>query len=221
MPESTSPITHARQRLKRFGASQLTDAEVVAVLLGSELKSTEALALAAGLIRAGGNLRRLVDNAHQFRIRGIGEARIARLGAALELGRRCLEGPLDRRRAFAKPADAARCLRARLADLGHELFCCMFLDTRHRMIRRDFLFRGTIDGAAVYPREIVKQALACDAAAVILGHNHPSGNCEPSEADRAITLKVAKALALVDIRLLDHVVVSREGHVSLAERGWI
>ena len=89
------------------------------------------------------------------------------------------------------------------------------------MIRFETLFRGTIDGAAVYPREIVKQALHYDAAAVILGHNHPSGDCEPSEADRNITLRVAKALALLDIRLLDHLVVSREGHVSLAERGWI
>jgi DNA repair protein RadC len=221
MPESATPIDHARLRLKRFGASQLTDVEVIAVVLGSDLRTSDAMALASGLIRAGGNLSRLVEAARELQLAGIGEARIARLGAAIELGRRCLEGPLDRRRAFSRPADAARCLRARLGDLGHEMFCCLFLDTRHRMIRREFLFRGTIDGAAVYPREIVKQALACDAAAMILGHNHPSGDCEPSEADRSITLKVAKALALLDIRLLDHVVVSREGHVSLAERGWI
>jgi len=221
MPESATPIDHARLRLKRFGASQLTDAEVIAVLLGTDLNTRDAVALASGLIRAGGNLSRLVDDTSRIRLDGIGEARLARLGAAIELGRRCLEGPLDRRRAFGRPADAARCLRARLGDLGHEMFCCLYLDTRHRMIRREFLFRGTIDGAAVYPREIVKQALACDAAAVILGHNHPSGHCEPSEADRTITIKVSKALALVDIRLLDHLVVSREGHVSLAERGWI
>jgi len=221
MSESATPIDHARLRLKRFGASQLTDAEVIAVLLGTDLNTRDAVALASGLIRAGGNLSRLVDDTSRIRLDGIGEARLARLGAAIELGRRCLEGPLDRRRAFGRPADAARCLRARLGDLGHEMFCCLYLDTRHRMIRREFLFRGTIDGAAVYPREIVKQALACDAAAVILGHNHPSGHCEPSEADRTITIKVSKALALVDIRLLDHLVVSREGHVSLAERGWI
>ena len=155
------------------------------------------------------------------RVRGLGEARIARLEAALELGRRCIEGPLDRRRVFSNPGDAARLIRARLANLGHEVFSCLFLDTRHRMIAYEPLFRGTIDGAAVYPREIVKQALGCDAAAVILGHNHPSGDCEPSDADRNITAKIAKALALVDIRLLDHLVVSREGHVSLAERGWV
>jgi DNA repair protein RadC len=166
-------------------------------------------------------LHRLVDNTDTIRVRGVGDARVARVEAALELGRRWIEGPVDRRRAFSNPADAARCFRARLANLSHEVFSCLFLDTRHRMIAYEPLFRGTIDGAAVYPREIVKQALGCDAAAVILGHNHPSGDCEPSEADRSITIKVSKALALVDIRLLDHLVVSRFGHVSLAERGWI
>jgi DNA repair protein RadC len=106
-------------------------------------------------------------------------------------------------------------------DLPHEVFCCLFLDTRHRLIRYEELFRGTIDGATVYPREVVKRALLHNASAVILGHNHPSGVSEPSEADRSITLKLAKALALVEVRLLDHVVVSRGGHVSLAERGLV
>ena len=112
-------------------------------------------------------------------------------------------------------------MSARLLDLPHEVFCCLFLDTRHRLIRYEELFRGTIDGATVYPREVVKRALQCNASAVILGHNHPSGVAEPSEADRNITVKLAKALALVEIRLLDHLVVSRGGHVSLAERGLI
>lgn len=215
------PVEHARLRLRRFGAGQLTDAEVLALVIGSGIRSRDALDLAANLLRAGGGLARLAGSPDSLRTRGIGDARIARVTAALELGRRCLEGPVDRRRAFNDPADAARCFRARLADLGHEVFSCLFLDTRHRMIRYEALFRGTIDGAAVYPREIVKLALGCDAAAVILGHNHPSGDCEPSEADRSITVKIARALALVDIRLLDHLVVSREGHVSLAERGWI
>ena len=129
--------------------------------------------------------------------------------------------PLEPRCALAAPADAARFLKAKLLDLPHEVFCCLFLDTRHRLIRYEELFRGTIDGATVYPREVVKRALAHNASAVILGHNHPSGVSEPSEADRSITLKLAKALALVEIRLLDHVVVSRGGHVSLAERGLV
>jgi DNA repair protein RadC len=204
-----------------FGAHQLSDIEVLAVLLGGGIRSREALELAAAVLRTCGGLSRLAESTPLVRQTGLGQARIARIQAAIEIGRRCLAGPADRRRTFANPADAARCFRARLGDLGHEVFSCLFLDTRHRMIRYEALFRGTIDGAAVYPREIVKQALSLNAAAVILGHNHPSGDCEPSEADRNITVRVSKALALVDIRLLDHLVVSREGHVSLAERGWI
>lgn len=221
MTTTGNALAQARLRLRTFGACQLTDAEILAVLIGSGIKSRDALDLAATLLAACGGLHRLGENSKSIRVQGLGDARIARLEAALELGRRCIEGPLDRRRAFSNPGDAARLIRARLANLGHEVFSCLFLDTRHRMIAYEPLFRGTIDGAAVYPREIVKQALGCDAAAVILGHNHPSGDCEPSEADRNITAKIAKALALVDIRLLDHLVVSREGHVSLAERGWV
>jgi len=112
-------------------------------------------------------------------------------------------------------------LKVKLSALDHEVFCGIFLDTRHLVIEYRELFRGTIDGATVYPREVVKRALQHNASAVIAGHNHPSGVSEPSEADRSITLKLAKALALVEIRLLDHVVVSRGGHVSLAERGWL
>ena len=119
------------------------------------------------------------------------------------------------------PHTAREFLKMKLSALEHEVFAVIFLDTRHRMIEYRELFRGTIDGATVYPREVVKRALQHNASAVILGHNHPSGVAEPSEADRHITLKLAKALALVEIRLLDHVVVSRGGHVSLAERGLI
>jgi DNA repair protein RadC len=112
-------------------------------------------------------------------------------------------------------------LREALGHLPHEVFSCLFLDTRHRLIRYEEMFRGTIDGAAVYPREIVKQALSFNAAAVILSHNHPSGDAEPSEADRSITIRVSKALSLVDVRLLDHLVVGADEVVSLAERGWL
>ncbi|MDX1561562.1 MAG: DNA repair protein RadC [Gammaproteobacteria bacterium] len=216
-----NPVDQARQRLFEFGAAQLTDAELLAVLLGSFNGSADPLGVAEDLLGAAGGLRGLGANAESLGRSGIGPARIARVKAAVELGRRRLEGPLDRRRPFTDAASAARCFRARLADLGYEVFSCLYLDTRHRMIRHEPLFRGTIDGAAVYPREIVKMALRYGAAALILGHNHPSGDCEPSEADRNITIRVAKALALVDIRLLDHVVVSAEGHVSMAERGWI
>lgn len=217
----SNQLGRLRLRLKRLGVGGLTDTEVLALLLAGGVESKDALDLAAEMLDSTGGLHRLPSQARMARRRGIGEARLARIDAAVELGRRLIEGPLDRRRSFQNPAAAASCFRARLADLGHEVFSCLFLDARHRMIAHEQLFRGTIDGAAVYPREIVKQALGLNAAAVILGHNHPSGDCEPSEADRNITLRVAKALALVDIRLLDHLVVSREGHVSLAERGWV
>lgn len=112
-------------------------------------------------------------------------------------------------------------LIARLSPLDHEVFSAMFLDTRHRLIAYRELFRGTIDGTSVYPREVIKESLSLSAAAVVFAHNHPSGVAEPSEADRSITLKLAKALALVDIRVLDHVIVAGDHCVSLAERGWL
>lgn len=123
--------------------------------------------------------------------------------------------------ALGRPAEVTEYLRLKLGDRGNEVFGCLFLDTRHQLISAEEMFQGTIDGATVYPRVVLQRALNVNAAAVILFHNHPSGVAEPSEADRTITLKIAKALALVDIRLLDHLVVTCGSHVSLAERGWI
>ena len=210
-------------RLLAQGASLLSDAELLGVVLAVGARHAQAQALARTLLDQWGSLHALLGTGPRelLRANGLGPARIARLHAALELGRRHLEGPLDRRRTLKKPSDAAQCFRARLGELAHEVFSCLFLDTRHRIICFEPMFRGTVDGATVYPREVVKRALYHNAAAVILGHNHPSGDCEPSEADRGITAKLASALALVDVRLLDHLVVSRQGHVSLAERGWV
>jgi len=216
-----SELALVRERILRAGPEPLQDAELLAVLIGSgrcdALQSARALLADCGGLRGllGASLPRLA------RAPGLGPARAARLIAALELGRRYLEAPLANRRALTRPTDAADCFKARLGDLGHEVFGCLYLDTRHRMICFEALFRGTVDGATVYPREVLKRALYHNAAAVILGHNHPSGDCEPSEADRHITERLAKALALVDIRLLDHLVVATGRHVSLAERGWI
>lgn len=128
---------------------------------------------------------------------------------------------LDRLGAVTDPSKASEFLRMRLAKLEHEEFHVMFLDNRHRIVACEMMFRGTIDGAEVYPREVLKRALALNAAAVILSHNHPSGNSEPSSADRAVTLRLRDALALVEVRVLDHIVVSAEGTSSLAARGWI
>jgi DNA repair protein RadC len=218
-PRSERP----RERLLGSGPASLSDGELLAVLLGTGNRGENVADLARRLLESWGGLAALLgaSAAELARTRGIGPARAARLAAALEIGRRYLEAPQDPRSTLAAPLDAARFFKARLLDLPHEVFCCLFLDTRHRVIRYEELFRGTIDGATVYPREVVKRALQHNASAVIAGHNHPSGVSEPSEADRSITLKLAKALALVEIRLLDHVVVSRGGHVSLAERGWL
>jgi DNA repair protein RadC len=217
------PSERPRERLLDAGPQALSDGELLAILLGTGVRGQPVSELARRILHEWGGLTALLGStpAELARAKGLGPARVARLLAALEVGRRYLGAPVEPRSALAAPADAARFLKAKLLDLPHEVFCCLFLDTRHRLIRYEELFRGTIDGATVYPREVVKRALAHNASAVILGHNHPSGVSEPSEADRSITLKLAKALALVEIRLLDHVVVSRGGHVSLAERGLV
>lgn len=218
-PRSERP----RERLLQNGPGVLSDGELLAVVLGSGFKGENVAELARGLLERWGGLSGLLGTSPSelAAAKGLGPAQAARLTAAIELGRRYLAAPQSERSPLGAPLDAARYFKARLLDLPHEVFSCLFLDTRHRLIRYEELFRGTIDGATVYPREVVKRALQHNAAAVIIGHNHPSGISEPSDADRSITLKLAKALALVEIRLLDHVVVSRGGHVSLAERGMI
>lgn len=210
-------------RLLRVGPASLSDEELLAVLLAGGSGVAARSEPARAVLESFDNLAAALaaSPSELARVDGLGETRIARLKAAVEVGRRYLTEPLARGRPLTAPADAAQFFQAHLCDRSHEVFGCLFLDTRHRLIRYEELFRGTIDGATVHPREVVKQALRLDAAAVIAGHNHPSGIAEPSESDRSITLKLAQALGLVEIRLLDHLVVSRGGHVSLAERGWI
>ncbi len=217
------PNETPRYKLLRTGPASLSHGELLAVLFGAGPAGSNALTLAQQLLSQVGGLARIVNASATDlgRVHGMGPARIAAVKAAVELGRRYLEAPGESRRSLNAPGDAARFFKARLSDLPHEVFGCLFLDTRHRLIRYEELFRGTVDGATVYPREVLKRSLHHNASAVIVGHNHPSGVAEPSEADRSITLRLARALALVDIRLLDHLVVSRDGHVSLAERGWI
>jgi len=152
---------------------------------------------------------------------GLGPARFAELQAAVEISRRQLSESMRSGPLLASPKATNDYLSAQLRDLEHEVFCCLYLDKRHRLIHYEELFRGTIDGASVHPREIVKQALRRNAAAVIVAHNHPSGIAEPSQADEFITQRVRDALALVDIRLLDHIIVGDGASVSLAERGLI
>ena len=150
---------------------------------------------------------------------GVGHGSLATLRALPELARRYYSESLPCGETIRSPADTEAFLQARMRHLGHELFCCLFLDNRHRVLRFDELFRGTIDGTSVYPREVVKEALAVNAAAVILAHNHPSGVAEPSQADERITKRLKSALELVDIRLLDHLIIGDGRATSLASRG--
>ncbi len=198
--------------------NECTDAELLAALLGSGNGDA-----AAELLSRFGGLRGLLhaDAREIVTCRGIGTARAIAIRALPELARRYYSESLPSGEAIRSPADTEVFLKARMRHLDHELFCCLFLDNRHRVLRFDELFRGTIDGTSVYPREVVKEALAVNAAAVILAHNHPSGVAEPSQADERITRRLKSALELVDIRLLDHLIIGDGQATSLARRGLI
>jgi len=210
-----------REKLLARGAETLTEAELLAVLLRHGCQGHNALDLARSLLLHFGSLRGLLSASREdvCRQRGVGPIRWAELQAALELVRRHHLERLRQGSLLASPRAARDFLVARLRDRDHEVFCCLFLDTRHRLICFEELFRGTVDGASVHPREVVKQALARNAASVILAHNHPSGVAEPSHADELITVRLRDALALVDIRVLDHLIVGDGCCTSLAERG--
>lgn len=212
-----------REKLLATGAGTLSDAELLAIFLGSGLRGMDAVATARQLLAAHGPLRPLMERSptELSRLPGLDPARACALSAALELGNRWLAAGLERGDALTDPASAGRYFARRLRGLPHEVFAALFLDTRHRALAFEELFRGTVDGAEVHPREIVRRALAHNAAAVIVGHNHPSGNPEPSAADRAVTTRLKQSLALVDVRLLDHFVVGDGPPVSLAARGWV
>ncbi len=209
-----------REKLLARGASALSDAELLAIFLRTGLPGTSAVELARFLLQQFGSLRDLLTaDRHEFcSHKGLGTAKFVQLQAAMEISRRHLAESLQRGNCLSSPQLTASYLRAMLRDLPHEQFTCLMLDNRHRVITTRTLFRGTINGASVYPREVVKQALADNAAAVILAHNHPSGVSEPSQADIQITHRLRDALALVDIRVLDHVIVGDD--VScFSERG--
>jgi len=212
-----------RERLLAQGAGVLSDAELLALFLGSGLRGRDAITTARDLLQSHGPLRALLEHTPQqlARLPGLGPARACLLAAALELGHRRLGADLERGIALDDPMSAGRYFAQRLRGLSHEVFAVLFLDTRHRALAFEEMFRGTLDGAEVHPREVVRRALAHNAAALIVGHNHPSGNPEPSAADRAITSRLKQALALVELRLLDHFVIADGPPVSMAARGWV
>ncbi|OOW85788.1 hypothetical protein Xvtw_12595 [Xanthomonas campestris pv. vitiswoodrowii] len=217
--------THERPREKLLarGATALSDAELLAVLVGSGLRGQDAVQTARDLLHRHGPLRLLLDRPAKAltRLPGLGPASACKLAAAMELAQRHLMSALERGEALSDPPSVGRYFSQRLRARAYEVFAVLFLDNRHRAIAFEELFTGTIDGADIHPREVVRRALLHNAAAVIVGHNHPSGNPEPSEADRAVTKRLLDSLELVDIRLLDHFVIGDGRPVSLAERGWL
>lgn len=218
-PEAERP----RERLLALGAEALSDAELLAIFLRVGVRGKSAVELARELLtRFDGRLSRLAGARPQTlaSLPGLGPAKAAQLAATLELARRALKEPLHEQDLLGSPGAVRDWLRLKLATLPYEVFGALWLDSQNRLIRYEELFRGTLAQTSVYPREIVKQALAHNAATVVLVHNHPSGVAEPSRADEALTRTLKDALQLVDIQVVDHFVVAGNAPpVSFAERG--
>ncbi|GFE89231.1 RadC family protein [Steroidobacter agaridevorans] len=218
-PEHDRP----REKLLKNGAAGLSETELLAILLGAGVRGRSALDVARDLLADFGSLRAFLtaDRLKVCKTRGFGPARYVVLQAALELTRRHYQELMTVGSALENPQATREFVQLRLRDLPYEVFCCLLLDCRYRVVGFEELFRGTIDGAIVHPREVLRLALSRNAAALILVHNHPSGIAEPSPADRSITVRLRDALALVDIRVLDHLVVGDGVCESFAERGWL
>lgn len=212
-----------REKLLAHGAASLTDVELVAIFLRTGTAKQPVLHLADSLIQQLGGIRGLLEADYQTlcRCHGVGLAKYVQLQAALELGERFLFASLTRGDGLLDPSTTRRFLKSKLRGYDREVFACLFLDNQHRVISYEELFFGTIDGASVHPREVVKRVLHHNAAAVIFAHNHPSGVAEPSQADQRITERLKSALLLVDVRVLDHMIVGDSEVMSFAETGLI
>ena len=212
-----------REKLLLRGSASLTDAELLAIFLRTGTIGKSAVDLARDLLTNFGSLKALLDadQEHFCLAHGLGSAKYAQLQAVMEMAKRHFKEIIQRGNALTSPEVTRAYLSAQLRGYSYEVFACLFLDNQHRVIQLDELFRGTIDGASVYPREVVKQALHHNAAAVIFAHNHPSGITEPSQADKQITEKLKKALDLFDIRVLDHFIIGDGDPYSFAEHGFM
>lgn len=217
IPASARP----REKLLTLGPAALADAELIALLLRTGLAGTGVLQLAEQLLAAFGGLPGLLRAGPDElkRVKGLGPAKRAEVAAVLELARRSIASELGARPVFDSPGKVKDYLQLQLSGRGHEVFAVLFLDAQSRLIRLEEMFRGTLTQTSVYPREVVKTALRYNAAGVILAHNHPSGVAEPSRADELLTQTLKQALALVEIKTLDHFIVAGTRTVSFAERG--
>ncbi|ABC27905.1 DNA repair protein [Hahella chejuensis KCTC 2396] len=224
MPISDWPkADRPREKLIAHGSSKLSETELLAIFFRTGTRGRSAVDLARDTINHFGGLRPLLDASfEEFRqIPGLGEAKFTQLQAATELAKRYLQEKMQRSHNLTSPELTREYLSAHLRHYPYEVFAALFLDNQHRVIAYEELFRGTIDSASVHPREVVRRVLKHNAAAIIFAHNHPSGVAEPSLSDKEITETLRKALRLVDVRVLDHMIVGDGEVVSLAERGWI
>ncbi|HEX3896177.1 MAG TPA: DNA repair protein RadC [Rudaea sp.] len=212
-----------REKLIERGAAALSDAELLAIFIGTGRRGHSAVDIGREIIAARGNLRTLLD----LELRelathaGLGLAKASRLHAALELGRRYLASELDRTDPLTNPLACANYLHSRIGAYPYEVFACLFLDIRNRVIAFEELFRGSITGAEVHTREVARRCLIHNAAAVIFAHNHPSGVAEASCADRDLTTRLRRSLEMIDVRVLDHFVIGDGKHFSFAQSGWL
>ncbi|MEH6446294.1 MAG: DNA repair protein RadC [Oceanospirillaceae bacterium] len=210
-----------REKLLMQGSQSLSDAELLAIFLRTGIKGMSAVDMARKLLNDFGGLRQLFEASEEefCASKGLGVAKYTHLQAVLEMNRRYLREALQQGSVMDNPNTVREYLIAQLRHQKREVFCCLFLDNKHCVLGFDTLFKGSINSASVHPREVVKAALLYNAAAVILAHNHPSGVAEPSVADQQITAQLVKALALIDITVIDHIIIGSTAPVSFAERG--
>jgi DNA repair protein RadC len=212
------PGERPRERLLALGPAALSDAELLAVVLRTGIRGKSAVELGRELLERFKGVAGILG-ADLNGVKGLGPAKRAQFEAALELARRSLKDELRSASAITSPGAVRDYLRLAIADREHEVFVCLWLDAQHRVLRFEELFRGTLTQTSVYPREIVKAGLRANAAAVIFAHNHPSGAAQPSQADELLTRNLKDALALVDVKVLDHFIVAGPHALSFAERG--
>jgi DNA repair protein RadC len=225
MPLKDLPAdTRPREKLLARGAASLSDTELLALLLRTGTRGRGVLQMASEVLTAFGGFAGLLHTAADElkRIKGLGgSAKRAELLAVMELARRAISQQLKEREVFSSPDAVKHFLSLQLARKPHEVFAVLFLDAQNRLIAMEELFRGTLTQTSVYPREVVRRALQLEAASVVLAHNHPSGTVQPSRADEALTQTLKSALALIDVRVLDHVIVTQGDSLSMAEKGLV
>ena len=212
-----------REKMQRYGIETLSDTELLALFLRTGTREKSVMRYSHDLLRHFGSLYRLLSasEAEMTQIEGMGIAKYAQLKGIAELARRYFSVRVLEEDSLLSPELAREFLQSQLADEEREIFVVIFLDNRHKVLKHSRLFSGTLNHVEVHPREIVREAIKVNAAAVILAHNHPSGNAEPSKSDRLITERVVKCCQFMDVRVLDHLVIGRGEYVSFAERGWI